>query len=66
VSARPIGEIIAPIMARAGRMAKVQAMLNDVAEPARRKAIIVALYELDGIGADDAQLLIEAYQLETA
>lgn len=66
MSARPIGEIVAPIIARAVALHGFQAMLNRVAEPAARKTFIMAALEAGAIDQDDTRLLIEAYQLETA
>ncbi len=64
--ARPIGEILAPIVARAGRMASFQALINDVTTPEGRKQMIVTARLGDLITEDEARLLIEVYQLETA
>lgn len=66
MSARPIGEIIAPILARAVAMYGFQMMLNRVGTPEARKSLIMAANEAGAIGDDDTGLLIEAYQLETA
>lgn len=66
MSARPIGEIIKPILARARAMHGFQALLNGCPTPECRKNLIVAAYENGAIDGPDAQLLIEAYQLETA
>ncbi len=65
MSGRPIGEMIAPILARAHAMHGFQVMLNRCA-PADRKSLIMAAKEAGAIDADDTRLLIEAYQLETA
>ena len=66
MSARPIGELIAPIIARAHAMAGFQELLNGTPTAEGRKALILAAYETEAIGGDDAQLLIQAYGLETA
>lgn len=66
MSARPIGEIIAPIMARAVAMYGFQTMLNRVDTPEARKTLILAANEAGAIDAEDTSLLIQAYQLETA
>lgn len=66
MSARPIGEFIAPIMARAKAMAAFQAMLGTTPTAAGRKHLIMSAREAGAIGDDDARLLIETYQLETA
>lgn len=61
-----IGDLIKPIIARAYAMHGFQQMLNDCPSPEGRKNLIVAAYEAGAIDGPDAQLLIEAYQLETA
>lgn len=66
MSARPIGEIIAPILARAQAMAGFQEFLGNCPTAGSRKNLIVAAYENGAIDGSDAQLLIEAYGLETA
>lgn len=66
MSARPIGEILAPIIERAHRMAKFQDILAGMSSASQRKCLIVAAYETDVITADDCRLLIEAHGLETA
>lgn len=63
---RPIGDIIAPILARAMAMHGFQQLLNGCPSPECRKNLIVAAYENGALDGPDAQLLIEAYQLETA
>jgi len=63
---RRVGELIAPIVARAHAMAGFQALLNGCPDAECRKRLIVAAYENGAIDGPDAQLLIEAYQLETA
>lgn len=66
MSARPIGEIIKPIIARAEAMHGFQMMLNAMPTPEARKIMIVTAWAAGGIEDDDARLLIEAYGLETA
>lgn len=63
---RSIGELIAPIVARAEAMAGFQALLAQCPNAECRKNLIVAAYENAAIDGPDAQLLIEAYGLETA
>lgn len=63
---RAIGEIIAPIVARAKRMASFQAMINELPNPTRRKDMIMLARLGDLITDEETQLLIEVYQLETA
>ena len=66
MSARPIGELVAAIVARAQTMAGFQSLLNGCPTAECRKRLIVAAYENGAIDGPDAQLLIEAYGLETA
>lgn len=63
---RPIWEIIAPIVAKAMALHGFQVMLNSCPDQECRKNLIVAAYENGALDGPDAQLLIEAYQLETA
>jgi len=62
----PIGDLIRPIIARAHAMYGFQQMLNSCPDAECRKNLIVAAYENGALDGPDAQLLIEAYQLETA
>lgn len=66
MTARPIGEIIAPIVERAETMAGFQAMLRRCPTSHARKGLILAAYDSGAITSDDARLLIEAEGLETA
>lgn len=64
--ARPIGEIIAPIVARAEKLQAFQSVLNALPTPAERKIAIMDAHCFRLIDMNDTRLLIEAYQLETA
>lgn len=64
--AKPIGEMFAPIIARAERMAGLQFLLRLCATPTDRKQLILSAYHRGQIEDDDARLLIEAEGLETA
>lgn len=64
--ARPIGDYLPGILARAERMAKFQSLLNDMASDIARKKMIVAAAQGDLISAEDTHLLIQAYGLEEA
>lgn len=64
--ARSIGEILAPIVARAERMRALQALLNEVRTADGRKWLIMGAFEQGAIDDQDARLLLEVYQLETA
>lgn len=66
MSGRPIGELIAPILARAEAMAGFQAMLARCPTASDRKHLIMAAWERGALGDDDAELLIQANMLETA
>ena len=63
--ARQIGEILAPIIARAQAMAGFQMLLAECPNAECRKNLILAAYENAALDGPDAQLLIEAYGLET-
>lgn len=66
MSARPIGEIFAEVVVRAEAMMALQSLLNVSTESDGRKHLIMAAREAGAIGDDDATLLIQTYQLETA
>lgn len=64
--ARSIGEIIAPIVAQAARLAEFQEQLNTLRTPRQRKRVIMLALGWGLISRDETSLLIQAYQLETA
>lgn len=66
MSARLIGEIVAPIMARAKRLTKLQEVIRRYPHANDRKTLITMAYEIGAVSAGDAKLLIEAEGLETA
>jgi hypothetical protein len=66
MSARPIGELFGPILARAQTMMGFQAMLARCPSAAARKMLIMDAHSHGGLDDDDARLLIEAYLLESA
>jgi hypothetical protein len=66
MSARAIGELIQPIMARAEALYGFQQILNKCPTAEGRKGLILAAWERFAVSDEDAQLLIEAYGLETA
>ncbi len=66
MSARPIGEILAPVIERAHRMATLQTVIAGMSSASQRKRLIVTAYETEIITADDCRLLMEAHGLETA
>jgi hypothetical protein len=66
MSARPIGDFIAPIVARAQSMAGLQALLNNIPAAGDRKRFILAARETGAIDDEAATLLLQTYQLETA
>jgi hypothetical protein len=63
---KPIGEIIAPIVARAVAMNGFQRMLNHTPLAADRKRLIMAARECGAVSDNDAELLLQAHMLETA
>lgn len=65
MSARSIGEIIAPIVARAANLALLNQFLA-LYEPGQRKRAIMVLWENELISGEAAELLIEHNQLEAA
>lgn len=66
MDARPIGEIVAPIVAEAQRLAKLQWLLAGLPHPADRKTVIMKWWEIGLIADDQASLLIEHNALEAA
>lgn len=66
MSARSIGEIVAPIVLRAANLALLNQFLEQVQPLSRRKQAIMALWEADCISETAAELLIEHHQLEAA
>lgn len=66
MSARSIGELVAPIIAEAIGIGNLQLLLEHIRDPATRKQIVMSWYERDFISADQAELLIEHNGLEAA
>lgn len=66
MSAKPVSEYYAAIIARTQKMASFQSRLKGCQTAADRKALIMAARSSGAIRADDAELLIQVYQLETA
>lgn len=64
MSAWSIGEVVAPIVARARALSKLQAFLEESQSREWRKAVAVALAAEGLISAEAAELLIEFNQLE--
>lgn len=64
--ARPIGEIIAPLLFEAIGIARLQDFLECIRQPSDRKQWIMEWYEGGTITADEAELLIEHNRLEAA
>lgn len=65
MSARPIGELIAPIAHRAMAVASLQSGLS-VLDPSPRKQLVMLWWEHGVITAEEAELLIEHNALEAA
>lgn len=66
MSARPIGEILAPIIENARSLARLQEKLMELPTRAERKRDILTLRGLEAISDDDCSLLISAMMLEDA
>lgn len=66
MSARSIGEIVAPLIAEAVGIANLQLMLEQVDKPSTRKWLVMSWYQRDFITASEAELLIEHNRLEAA
>lgn len=66
MSERRIGEIVGPLVARAGRLARLQELIAKYPHASDRKKLVTMAYEIGAIRADDAKDLIAIYQLETA
>ena len=66
MSARPIGEIIQPIMARIRRSMAVQELLDACPTAEARRGLIVSCYTHGAIEREEAALLVSTNQLETA
>lgn len=66
MSARPIGEILAPIIARCAAMRSFQDMIGALETAESRKQMIMFARAGDLISDDETSLLIQVYQLETA
>jgi hypothetical protein len=65
MSARPIGELVAPIIDRAIHVWWLQTLLEDTPQPAR-KALVMRWWEVGSLTADEAELLIDHNNLEAA
>lgn len=66
MSARPIGEILAPMIERTKALHTFQHLINGCSTPEARKQMIMTARLGDLISDEETRLLIEAYQLETA
>jgi hypothetical protein len=63
---RPIGELIAPIIANAVGVANLQEFLEHFDSPQARKAWILDWWEGGSITTDEAELLFQHNRLEAA
>lgn len=61
-----LADLLEPLRARAESMADFQATLNVMWTPADQKAAILDARGLHLITDEEAELLIQVYQLETA
>lgn len=66
MSARTIGELIKPIIAKAVGIGRLQDFLECFADPADRKQWIMELWEGGVLTPEEARLLIEHNSLEAA
>ena len=63
---RPVADLFPEVIARAEAMSGFQAMLRRCPTAEARKALILAAWERFAISDEDAELLIQAWGLETA
>lgn len=63
---RSIGEIIAPIIANAIGLARLQEFAAAIHPPCARKAMVMLWWEHGVISSEEAELLIEHNALEAA
>lgn len=66
VSASAIGELIAPIMAKAERLRGVQVLIEAIASPAHQKRFVMVAREHGAITDEETGLLLTAHMLEEA
>ena len=66
MSARPIGEIIKPIVVKAIGLGRIQEFLDTFGDPCVRMAWITSMLEGGAITPEEADLLIEHNGLEKA
>lgn len=66
MSARPIGAILAPIVARCAAMRGFQDMIGELTTAESRKQFIMTARMGDLISDEETTLLLQVYQLETA
>lgn len=61
-----VADILRPLRIRAEAVQRFQAHLNDLPTPAAQKTAITDAFARGLITGEDAELLIQVYQLETA
>ncbi len=66
MSARPIGELFAPIVGRCERLMWLHRLLDRVPCASAKKNLIMTAFRIGRIDGSEAQLLVQVYQLETA
>lgn len=66
MSAKPIGELFATIVARTAAMRGFQDMIGALSTPESRKDMIMTARMGDLITDEETTLLLQVYQLETA
>lgn len=61
-----VTELLEPVRERAEAVRSFQLTLNGLPTPMAQKIAITEAYSRGRITADDAELLVQVYQLETA
>lgn len=64
--ARPIGEILAPLIQRSKRIAIFGQLLETYDTDEERMRLVLGLYARDCLSRQAAEILLEAYGLERA
>jgi hypothetical protein len=66
MSARQIGELVAPIIAAAVGLSRLQEWLAEIKDPRVCKRMVMLWWEKGVITSEEAELLIEHNRLEAA
>lgn len=62
--ARPIGEILAPLIQRSKRIAIFGQLLETYDTDEERRRVVIGLYERDCLSQQAAEILLDTYGLE--